>query len=215
MKLFSFLLLIPLCFFSCSPTENGPEKKLLQTSQTGQLQSGDLVFQSSQSSQCKAVQLATHSIYSHCGILYVKDGKVLVYEAVQPVKLTAFSDWTKRGKDDKYVVKRLKNADKLLNPEVLQKMEIAGKQYEGKDYDLFFEWSDERIYCSELIWKIYKQATGIEIGKLEKLKDFDLGSEPVKQKLKERYGDHVPLEETVISPASIFNSEQLFTVYEN
>jgi hypothetical protein len=144
-----------------------------------------------------------------------KNEQLFVYEAVQPVKLTSFNEWIKRGKDEKYAVKRLKDSENKLSPEVLKKMENAGKQYEGKDYDLFFEWSDDRIYCSELIWKIYKEGAGIEIGKLEKLKDFDLTSEPVKQKLNERYGNNVPLDETVVSPASIFNSAVLYTVFEN
>src|SRR5690606_9405764 len=108
-----------------------------------------------------------------------------------------------------------KNADEVLTPAVLQKMKKGGQQFNGKNYDLYFEWSDDRIYCSELIWKIYKEATGLEIGKLEKLKDFDLSYAPVKAKMKERYGKNIPMEETVISPASMFDSELLETVRSN
>ena len=68
------------------------------------------------------------------------------------------------------------------------------------------------IYCSELIWKIYKRATGIELGKLQKLKDFDLTNETVKKKHKERYADKIPTDETVISPAAIFECDKLETV---
>ena len=39
-----------------------------------------------------------------------------------------------------------------------------------------------------MIWKIYQRGANIEVGKLEKLKDFDLSSPEVKTKLKERYG---------------------------
>jgi uncharacterized protein YycO len=211
---FPFFILL-LFLFSCSGEQENQAFLSKKSNHPQTLQSGDLIFQSSQSSQCKAVQLATHSVYSHCGIIYVIKGKTMVYEAVQPVKLTDFNDWIKRGKDEKYVVKRLKEAEKILSPDVLKKMQVAGEQYAGKDYDLFFEWSDDRIYCSELLWKIYKNATGIEIGKLQKLKDFDLTSAPVRQKLKERYGDIIPIEETVISPAGIFNSDLLITVKEN
>lgn len=84
-----------------------------------------------------------------------------------------------------------------------------------KNYDLTFEWSDDKIYCSELIWKIYQQATGIEIGKLEQLSDFDLTNEVVKKKIKERYGNKIPMNEPVISPAAIFNSDLLVTVKSN
>jgi len=85
----------------------------------------------------------------------------------------------------------------------------------GKNYDLYFEWSDSRIYCSELVWKIYKYGAGVEIGKLEKLSDFDLTHKAVKQKIKERYGDKVPKDEIVISPASMYNSDKLVTIFEN
>lgn len=94
-------------------------------------------------------------------------------------------------------------------------MKKIGEKYSGKDYDLYFEWSDSRIYCSELVWKIYKEAVGLEIGKLEKLSDYNLTDKAVKQKLAERYGDNIPDDELVISPASMFNSDQLITVFEN
>jgi uncharacterized protein YycO len=74
---------------------------------------------------------------------------------------------------------------------------------------LAFGWSDEKIYCSELVWKIYKRGADVEIGKLQQLSDFDLSSDIVKAKLKERYGDNIPMNETVISPAAIFESQLL------
>ena len=48
---------------------------------------GDIVFHTSRSSQSLAIQLATKSPYSHMGIVYLRDGKPFVFEAVQPVKL--------------------------------------------------------------------------------------------------------------------------------
>jgi uncharacterized protein YycO len=94
----------------------------------------------------------------------------------------------------------------------MSKMKITGEKFKGKDYDLYFEWSDDKIYCSELVWKIYKEATGIEIGQLEALSDFDLDSKIVQQKMKERYGNNIPKSEKVISPAAMFNSDKLETV---
>jgi Permuted papain-like amidase enzyme, YaeF/YiiX, C92 family len=176
------------------------------------LKNGDLIFQTSLSSQSKAIQLATKSTYSHCGIVFKEGGKYYVFEAIQPVKRTPLHKWIARGKDRKYVVKRLKNADQVLTPEALQKMKAIGDQFIGKNYDLTFEWNDDRIYCSELIWKMYQRATGIEIGKLEKLRSFDLTSEAVKKKMQERYGDNIPMDETVISPAAMFESALLITV---
>ncbi len=179
------------------------------------LKNGDLIFQTSLSEQSKAIQLATKSKYSHCGLIYKDGNGTYVFEAIQPVKRTPLDKWIARGQDGKYVIKRLKNADQVLTPATLTKMKQIGDQFNSKNYDLTFEWSDDKIYCSELIWKIYQRATGIEIGKLEKLSDFDLTNEAVKKKMKERYGDKIPIDEIVISPARIFDSELLTTVKSN
>ena len=175
------------------------------------IQEGDIIFQASNSSQCKAIQLATKSLYSHCGIIFKENGKWVVYEAVQPVKITPLERWIKRGDNNHFVTKRLKDTSGLSS-EVIQKMRQIGKQQLGKDYDLTFEWNDNRIYCSELVWKIYKRALDIEVGKLRVLKDFDLSSPIVKEIMKERYGTKIPYNETVISPADIFKSDLLVEV---
>ncbi|MEN7548703.1 YiiX family permuted papain-like enzyme [Rapidithrix thailandica] len=193
-------------------TQTITAQKRVETFMSGSLQEGDIIFQTSGSNQSKAIQLATKSRYSHMGILYKQGEQWGVYEAVQPVKLTALKEWIQRGEQGHYVIKRLKNAKRILTPETLSKMKMAGTKYKGKDYDIYFEWSDEKIYCSELVWKIYKEGAGIELGKLEKLRDFDLSSTIVRQKLKERYGETLPLNEEVISPAAIFDSKQLETI---
>ncbi len=181
----------------------------------GEFQNGDIIFQASLSKQSKAIQLATHSEWSHCGIIYKEGAQYFVYEAVQPVKLTPLEKWIARGEGQRYVVKRLKNAEAVLTPEVLHKMKQEGEKFTGKDYDIYFEWTDEKIYCSELIWKIYKEATGLELGVLEQLKDFDLTNKIVQSKMKERYGEKIPMEEKVISPVEIFNSSLLVLVKED
>ena len=202
---FSILtLLIILIFGSCQRKESAFIGK--------DLHNGDLIFQTSQSAQSQAIQLATKSKYSHCGIIYKEDGKWFVFEAIQPVQKTPLDNWIARGKDSHYVVKRLKNADEVLTDANFSKMKATAQKMGGKNYDLYFEWSDDRIYCSELIWKIYKEGTGLEIGKLQELKDFDLSNPAVKAKLKERYGNTIPEHEKVISPAAMFESNLLYTV---
>jgi hypothetical protein len=174
---------------------------------------GDIIFHTSKSSQSVAIQLATKSEFSHMGIVYVRDGRPVVFEAVEPVKATPLDEWVARGEDGHYVVKRLSNAAVALTPDALARMQRIGEGFAEKHYDLYFEWSDERIYCSELVWKIYERGLGVEIGELQVLGDFDLTSPAVRQKLKERWGDNPPLDEKVISPAAILGSELLVEVY--
>jgi uncharacterized protein YycO len=173
------------------------------------LRDGDIIFHTSRSAQSAAIQRATHSPYSHMGVILYRDGKPFVFEAIATVRYTPLESWKARGDGGHYRVKRLKRP---LEPAELKKLRVAAKSYEGKPYDLYFEWSDERIYCSELVWKMYRDAMGIEIGELQELREFDLTDPAVKAKVHERYGKNVPLDERVISPASMFDSPLLQTV---
>lgn len=170
------------------------------------LRDGDIVFHTSRSAQSLAIQRATHSRYSHVGIIFIRAGQPYVFEAIATVRYTPLAKWTARGADSRYVVKRLKRG--LTNAQA-DRLRAAAQHFTGKPYDLYFEWSDARIYCSELIWKMYSQALGIELGELQKLREFDLKDPAVKAKMRERYGSHVPLEEPVISPAAIYDSRLL------
>ncbi|QIX62657.1 YiiX family permuted papain-like enzyme [Hymenobacter sp. BT18] len=178
------------------------------------LHQGDLIFHTSQSAQSRAIQLATHSPYSHCGMLFRQGGEWQVLEAVQPVGITPLEKWITRGQGEHFVVKRLRDAEQVLTPTVLRRLKRAGQQYRGRNYDQYFGWSDERIYCSELLWKMYQQATGREIGQLQRLRDFDLSHPAVQAKLRERYGRRLPLDERVISPVQMLKSPELVTVVE-
>lgn len=178
----------------------------------GKTREGDILFQSIESKQSKAIELATHSNWTHVGIVLKRGDEFFVYEALQPVKTTPLAKWLARSSC--YAIKRLKRSDEVLTSENLKQMRIVAEEYIGKDYDIYFEWSDESIYCSELVWKIYKQAIGIEPGVTRKLKDFDLSSEDVKQIMQKRYGDKIPYEETVISPEDSYISDKLIIIEE-
>jgi hypothetical protein len=178
------------------------------------LRDGDIVFHTSRSNQSDAIRRATKSPFTHMGMVFIQGKRPLVLEAVGPVKWTPLEQWVQQGVDNHYVVKRLADPVPLRTPGGVARLRTAAIRFLGKPYDPYFEWSDDRIYCSELVWKAYKNAFGIEIGTLEHLRDFDLGDPVVAAKLKERFGAAVPKEETVISPATMFRSEALTTVYE-
>ena len=69
---------------------------------------GDIIFHTSRSAQSAAIQRATHSPYSHVGIVFHRDGKPFVFEAIATVRYTALADWIARGDGGRYVLKRLK-----------------------------------------------------------------------------------------------------------
>jgi len=178
------------------------------------VQEGDIVFQTSRSQQSLAIQRSTGSRYSHMGVILKRGGRPLVFEAIATVRYTPLDAWIARGKDGHAVVKRLKNARETLTADALARLRRSAGRFEGRPYDLTFEWSDHRIYCSELVWKMFHEALGIEIGVRQKLGEFKLDDPLVKAKMQERYRGHPPLDETVIAPGAMFESPLLSTVAE-
>ena len=188
---------VALLVWSCGPASALP------------VQDGDIIFQTSRSAQSQAVQAATHSRYSHMGLILFRKGEPFVLEAAARVRFTPFKEWADRGERGRYAVKRLRDSRVLNDPARLSALRRAALSLAGRPYDPYFEWSDDRVYCSELVWKAYDRGVGIQLGPLAPLSTFDLSSQLVKTKLAERYGDKVPLGELVISPAVIFASPLL------
>ncbi len=182
------------------------------SSNAPQFRGGDIIFQTSKSSQSKAIQLATHSKWSHVGVIVYREGKPYVYEASGPVGYRTLSAWTSSGVNGKYMVRRYKTD--LTSAQVL-KLKSVGQTFASKPYDLYFGWTDSRIYCSELVWKIYYRALGVSVGSLQELGDFDLSHPEVQRILRERYGNNIPYEETVVSPEAIAVSPNLKTIFQN
>ena len=173
-------------------------------------QDGDIVFHESTSRQSPIIKLAQHSKWTHCGIVSHIGDKAYVYEAVDPVSYTPLKDWVARGKDGVYCAKRLKSP---LSASTIEKMKTVGAKYKGKHYDTLFQWSDNRMYCSELIWKIYFEGAGIEVCKPNHFSDYSISLPRVKKLIKERYGDKFDPSEQIVSPQAIFKSKLLKEVH--
>jgi len=176
------------------------------------LAEGDIIFQETSGRQSDAIALATKSRYTHVGIVFREKGRWMVLEAVQPVSSIALDRWIARGVKRHYVVKRLAAAPGGIGPDAVQRMKAAAVKYLGRDYDEFFEWSDRRIYCSELVWKLYRETLGVELAPRAKLGDFDLSAPAVRRELRRRYGGSVPVNEPVVPPSALFDSKLLVTV---
>ena len=173
---------------------------------------GDIIFHTSRSSQSEAIQRATASPYSHMGLILIRDGRPYVLEAVATVRYTPLRQWIQRGVGRHFAVKRLKDYSEVLTPTRIAALRATADRLAGRPYDSAFGWSDDRLYCSELVWKLYDRALGVQLGNLQHLRDFNLTDPVVAAKMKERYGSAVPLDEQVIPPSAIFSSAQLETV---
>src|SRR6266508_222806 len=62
------------------------------------LESGDLVFETSPSSQSAGIQWATRSRWSHVGIVEVTEDGVAVIEALGKVSRTPWAAWRRRAR---------------------------------------------------------------------------------------------------------------------
>lgn len=211
--LFSLLAVAIITFEGCGLISGDATPGSSPSSET--LQNGDIIFQTSLSLQSIPIQLATNSPYSHVGIVYHQEGKAYVFEAVQPVKSTPLEEWINRGKEGHYVVKRLKDASPLTEQSLAAMLEI-GETWRGRSYDGKFQWTDDLLYCSELVWKLYDRGAGVELCAPSSVGDLELSDPKVLSLIKKRYpSGNYPKDEVIVTPADLFGCSLLKTVIEN
>lgn len=177
------------------------------------LRDGDILFQSMHGGQSDAIALATKCAWTHVGIAFKDDGQWMVYEAVGPVKKTPLSEWIEQG-NGHYVVKRWVQSEQKLDATAVNELKSSAETFMGRAYDWQFRWSDEKIYCSELVWKMFDEGLGIRLCEPKPLKDWDLNSELVQRTMKERYGVAPPMNEPMVAPATLFECSLLTLVME-
>ena len=172
---------------------------------------GDLVFQHSTSPQSALIAQATGGEWTHMGVVLMKDGAPVVLEAVEPVRETPLATWIAEGKDGVVVIKRLKDP---LPAATIAKLHALGESWLGKHYDARFEWSDDRLYCSELAWKLYDRAAGIDLGTPQKAGTLHLADPKIQAEIRRRFpGGTFDPNELVITPQAMFDDPKLQTVY--
>jgi hypothetical protein len=172
---------------------------------------GDIIFQSSYSQQSAAIEEATQSPYSHCGIIFYENGIPYVYEAVQPVGKRTLESWIESGVNEKYIVKRLKDSTIIGTNERAEMKKFVLNQF-GKNYDGVFNWSDKEMYCSELVYKCYLNACQIKLTTPLPLRDFNIDGPIVRKVMKQRYGNEIPYDELMVSPDQLFKSSKLINI---
>lgn len=174
---------------------------LAKAQNTSLLVDGDIIFHKSQTQQAAALREATGSEWTHVGILMQNknNGAWFVAEAVGPVKTTPLKDFIARGKNKEYRIYR----DTFFNPKTMTDKLVSAIQKYNKPYDIYFEFTDEKTYCSELVYKAFNDAMGKPIGNLQKMKEMRLDGPYVKALIKKRLTDtgrKLNPEEPIITP---------------
>ena len=183
----------------------------LTPSLSAQWKNGDIIFSKTKGTQAIAVEAATNSAWTHTAVIYLKGSTPMVFEAVQPVQIITLEAYLKRsGSLAKHKFKRLKDPT-LFDDATLTKALAWAKKHVGKNYDGKFQWSDNTLYCSELVWKIYKECADIELCKVNQVKDYNLEHPKVKSLIKARFGsvNRLNKEEKVVAPSDIYESKFL------
>lgn len=174
------------------------------------LREGDIVFHGGAGEQCDAVREATGSPFTHCGVVFEKDGRLMVLEAVQPVRVTTVEAFQQRSLPGTFHARRLKRA---ADPAAIAAAKAWGTRQIGRNYDVLFGWHDGALYCSELVWKAYAKA-GIELCPTRRFHDYRLDHPKVKAVIARRYGsaDKLPRDEPVVAPGDLADSPLLVEV---
>jgi uncharacterized protein YycO len=162
---------------------------------------GDIVFQTSGSVQSQAVQEATGSKWSHVGMVIAGEDGPQIVEAVQPVQIIPLKEFLAHGKSGSYEVYRLKAS--IADPRALTE---AATKLVGNDYDPYFQWSDDLIYCSELVWKAYERGLGIKLSEPRSVSDFDLTHPSVQKLIRQRFPEGMP-PDVAVSPQDLADSK--------
>ena len=171
-----------------------------QTEPIKDIREGDVIFQTSQSQQSPLIQIATQSTISHCGIIIIKDGKPYVLETLKTLVLTPLDKFIARGKDGKYWLKRSNK----------ENIKIKYGSYLGKPYDLAFQFDNDKFYCSELIYDIYKNQLDIELCEPKKVSDYlILGTGKIPQIEKAMKKRGIAKDQYAVAPVDVFESVYL------
>jgi len=174
------------------------------------LREGDIVFHGGAGEQCDAVREATGSPFTHCGVVFEKDGRLMVLEAVQPVRVTTVEAFQQRSLPGTFHARRLKTPPAA---DAVARAKAWGSRQIGRNYDHLFGWHDGALYCSELVWKAYAKA-GIELCPPRRFHDYRLDHPKVKAVIAKRYGsaDRLPRDEPVVAPGDLADSPLLVEV---
>lgn len=169
------------------------------------LQNGDLIFRRGTSIESQIILLTDqNSEYSHVGMIYRINDKLFVIHTVpkendidpEYIKLESIEEFLSGGKAARVGIYRLiQNSSEKINIASSYAYNCYIKKYcFDNNYNLV---TDAQLYCTELIWKAYKQA-GIDLV-CDRLRNINF----------------IITNKIMIMPSSIIESKLLKKIYSN
>jgi len=175
---------------------------------------GDVLFQSLPNPMgvdiVDAIEGATNSPYSHCGVVLRKGDEWYVIEGMVPfVQEIPLFEWVQRSRGQMCVY-RLKPELREKIPEWIAEM----KKELGKPYDYQYKMEDDCVYCSELPFDAWKRLMDENMGTLVKLGDLDWTD--YREVIEEIEGSSkIPEDREMITPRDLARAPQLQFVLSN
>ena len=154
-----------------------------------------VIFHESKSQQSPLIKAVTASRWTHCGIVVKTSEGLKVLEASKTVRLVPIEEFCKRGKGGDYIVCLPRK--RLAKP-------ISYKKYLGQPYDLSFKFDNGKMYCSELVWLIYKEQ-GVEICSPRSVGTYPIYWLPIKKLQAQVVKRKISVSQPTVSPVRLVN----------
>jgi len=182
----------------------GPKEGIARKRPPGEFREGDVLFQHFDSRLCRMIRDVTGSQLTHCGLVVHRDGKPFVLEAKSPaVRFVPLDQWFVQGWKGYYAHFR----PRKISREQIGKVALEAGRFLGRSYDLQYQLSDRKIYCSELVYKGFLRGARLELGTPQKL--GELKWRPHETFIRILAGGSLPLERRIITPVAVARSPHL------
>ena len=158
-SLISSFYVIKYYLFKSTPTQTHMPKELLLN-----LKSGDIIFRKESNQISDIFAKVNNSQYSHIGLINIEDKKITVIHIEDNADE---SDLKSNNIDEflhfatKYSIYR--SINKIDEDKLRQTLLSMKKQNLEFDLEFSGDESDNRVYCTELIYKIYQKSCSVDI----------------------------------------------------
>ncbi|MDI3325265.1 YiiX/YebB-like N1pC/P60 family cysteine hydrolase [Pontibacterium granulatum] len=176
------------------------------------LKEGDILFISINAFLYKQVARGTGSWCSHVGFVVREQGEWYVLESAVPVvKRSPLRKYLARTCNNEVAIRRLKSGVSAAQVELLK---VEAQKRMGRFYHLGFQFDSKRQFCSKFVHECFRDALGIELGKVETLEGL-LEQNPQASVgfWRAWYFGFIPWQRRTLTPASQLADDALETVF--
>ena len=138
---------------------------------TDDYQVGDIVFIRVSNFLYRRVAEATCSWTSHVGMIIHRDGAewIVAESAVPWSRYSPLSKFLSRSESGRFAIMRLRSP---IHESAHARLQAEAKKRMGKWYTFGFDLDSRLQYCSKFVYEVYRDALGVNIGKVESFRDL-------------------------------------------